>query len=203
MKQDPKASWHDFFNPDILRPRLIHASLYITSFELLKDAVVGRIRTFMCIGFDQNEPTVASDYKEQVLSRHRNVVEASLDWLRDMNAITSSDIETYRSLRDLRNRLAHELFNLVAADGLPADFNTKFADLVTLMNKIEVWWVKEFEIPSNPDFDGQEVDTADISPGSVIALKMLCAIALGSDDESGPLLTELRRHSSEQPASHD
>jgi hypothetical protein len=71
------------------------------------------------------------------------------------------------------------------------------------MNKIEVWWVKEFEIPANPDFDGQDVDAANISPGSVIALKMLCAIALGSDDDSGPLLAELRRHSTDQPANHD
>ena len=202
MKQDPKGSWNDFFNPDVLCPRLIHASLYITSFELLKDAVVDRIRKFMSIGFDHNGRTVTSDCKDQVLRRHRDVVEASLDWLRDMNAITSSDIETYRSLRDLRNRLAHELFDLLTAEGLPSDFNTKFVDLVTLMNKIEVWWVKEFEIPTNPDFDGQEVDTASISPGPVIALKMLYAIAIGSEEESSPLLMQLRRQSSEHPASH-
>jgi hypothetical protein len=99
----------------------------------------------------------------------------------------------YRSLRGLRNRLAHELFGLLASEGLPSGFSTKFVDLVSLMNKIEVWWVKEFEIPTNPAFDGQEVDTATISPGTVIALKMLCAVALGSEEESSPLLTQLRR----------
>jgi hypothetical protein len=201
MTRDGKASWNDFLNPDLLRPRLIHASIYIASFELLKDAVVDRIRQFMSIGFDQNGPTTTSDYKDQVLRRHRDVVEASLDWLLSMNAIACRDIETYRSLRDLRNRLAHELFQLLASEGLPSDFNTKFVDLVALMTKIEVWWIKEFEIPTNPDFDGQEIDEATISPGTVIALKMLCAFALGSEEESSALLMQLRGEPTEQPGS--
>jgi hypothetical protein len=199
MNQDRKSSWNDFLNPDVVRPRLIHAALYIASFELLKDAVVDRIRNFLCVGFDHNDRTATSEYKDKVLHRHRDVVEASLDWLRDMEAITSSDIEMYRGLRDLRNRLAHELFGLVASEGLPSDFSAKFVNLVSLMNKIEVWWVKEVEIPTNPDFDGQHVDAATISPGTIIALKILCAVALGSEQESSSLLMQFRKQSSEQP----
>ena len=36
----------DFLNPEILRPKLIVASIYITAFELLKSTIVERIRSF-------------------------------------------------------------------------------------------------------------------------------------------------------------
>jgi|WetSurMetagenome_2_1015567.scaffolds.fasta_scaffold848527_2 hypothetical protein len=44
--------------------------------------------------------------------------------------------------------------------------------------KIEVWWILNFEIPSNPDFDGVEVDPKEIMPGRVVALDHLISIVL-------------------------
>lgn len=32
----------------------------------------------------------------------------------------------------------------------------RFQDTVTLLRKIEVWWVVNLEIATNPDFDGKE-----------------------------------------------
>jgi len=45
---DPKIrqSWEEFLNPEVMRPRLIAASIYIAGFEALKDSIVGRIREF-------------------------------------------------------------------------------------------------------------------------------------------------------------
>ena len=53
---DPKIrrSWEEFLNPDVMRPHLIAASIYIAGFEALKDSVVGRIRDFFWTGFDES-----------------------------------------------------------------------------------------------------------------------------------------------------
>ena len=39
-------------DPDILRPRLIRAGIYIAGYEALKDAIIDRIREFFTTGFD-------------------------------------------------------------------------------------------------------------------------------------------------------
>jgi hypothetical protein len=59
----------DFFNPEILRPKLIVASIYITAFELLKSTIVERIRSFYTLGgLDKDDP----EYKSKVLTRNRS-----------------------------------------------------------------------------------------------------------------------------------
>lgn len=35
------------------------------------------------------------------------------------------------------------------------------------------------EIPTNPEYDGREVDEAEIVPGSILALQMLVQVASG------------------------
>jgi len=36
------------------------------------------------------------------------------------------------------------------------------------------------EIPTNPDYDGHEIDEAGITPGALISLQMLIEVASGS-----------------------
>ena len=109
-----------------------------------------------------------------------------------MNAISVSDIETFRNVRNLRNRIAHELLDLMGSEGLPAEFDARYTDLLLLMSKIEVWWIREFDIPANDEFDGQHPDEMSISPGPVIALQVLSAVVLGSEEESRRLLASFQ-----------
>lgn len=52
MDPNVKCSWDEFLNPEVMRSRLIAASIYIAGFEALKDAIVGRIRDFFCSAFE-------------------------------------------------------------------------------------------------------------------------------------------------------
>ncbi len=54
MSEKVERSWENLLNPAVLRPNLIVASIYIAAFELLKNAIVDRIRDFYTKGFDQN-----------------------------------------------------------------------------------------------------------------------------------------------------
>jgi hypothetical protein len=105
--------WEQFLDPEIVRPSLFAATMFITTFEILKDSVVERIRNFYTIGWDQDGPTIGAEYKTQVLARNNSAVYASLDWLREHQVIDSDDLTTFEKLKKTRNQLAHQLFKVV------------------------------------------------------------------------------------------
>jgi hypothetical protein len=59
-----------------------------------------------------------------------------------------------------------------------------FVRVRRLLEKVEVWWILNFEIPVNSDFDGVEVDPKEIKPGRVIALDHLISIVLSDFNEA-------------------
>jgi hypothetical protein len=90
------ASWESFLNPETLRPNLIAASIYISTFEILKTTIVDRIKDFFTNGFDENGWRVSPEYQCDVLSKNRSAVYASLAWLNERDAIDDSDLATVR-----------------------------------------------------------------------------------------------------------
>jgi len=192
---DPKVrqSWEEFLSPEVTRPRLIAASLYITCFEALKDFVVGRIRSFFSTGFDESGDRIDPKYQADVRSRNRSEVYACLEWLKEMQAIGDGDVAVFDRVKACRNVLAHELFSALASEGLPSDFDQCFSDMGALLRKIEVWWITNVEIPTNPDFDGTEVDEDEIVPGPIIGIQLLMDIALGDEERSRLYYNEFRK----------
>jgi hypothetical protein len=183
---DPKVkhSWEEFLNPEVTRPRLIAASIYIAGFEVLKDSIVGRIRSFFSIGFDESGDRIDPKYQSDVLARNASPVYASLAWLKDMHAIDAGDVAAFDRVKACRNSLAHKLFSTLASEGLPPDFDRCFNDMLALLRKIEVWWIANVEIPTNPDFDGREIEEDEIVPGPVMSIQLLLDIALGEHERS-------------------
>ena len=192
---DPTAerSWEGFLDPQVLRPRLIAASIFIAAFESLKDAIIGRAREFFWCGFDESGDSIDPAYQANVLSRSKSPVHASLGWLKDMNVIDENDIRAFDRVKACRNVLAHRLFAVIASEGLPESFETCFGEMIALVRKIELWWITEVEIPTNPDFDGAEIKTEDIVPGRVLGMQLLCDIALGDDTTSRSYIETFRK----------
>ncbi|MHB8575472.1 MAG: hypothetical protein ACYDCQ_09080 [Dehalococcoidia bacterium] len=192
MDNQVRWSWEKFLNPDVLRPRLIAASVFIAGFESLEDCVVDRIRNFFSFGFDENGHVIDPQYQAEVLTRNRSPVYASLAWLKEMGAIDDTDIATFDRVKSCRNYFAHRLLQFVGDEGMPPDFETRFQEMTALLRKIEVWWIKEVDIATDPEFDGVEVDEGTIIPGPTMGLQLLRDIALGSDERSRFYYDELR-----------
>jgi hypothetical protein len=184
MDTKVQQSWEEFLNPDVVRPVLISASIYIAGFEALTDAIIGRIRDFFSYGFDEAGDKISPKYQSDVLSRNKSPVYASLDWLKEMHAIDDADMEVFERIKNSRNYLAHQLFSMIGSESTPPNFAEHFQEMVSLLCKIEVWWIKEVEIPTNPDFEGKEISQDGIVPGSVLGLQLLCDIALGDEKKS-------------------
>lgn len=178
-------------NPAVLRPNLVVASIYIAAFELLKDAIVDRIRDFYIEGFDQNGPRIDPKYQSEVLAKNPSPVYASLDWLKESQAIDSDDLAAFEKLKKLRNDLAHELPHMLRK-GVPSDLLERFHEMVSLLDKIERWWIVNVEIPTNPDFIDKKVSPEEIIPGRIMALRVLVDVALGSEEDSRKYINEIR-----------
>ncbi|KVS43561.1 hypothetical protein [Burkholderia ubonensis] len=173
--------WEQLLTPSVMQNRLISVSLYITAFELLKESVVGRIRDFYNIGLCHGDDNVSDEYRENVLARNKSTLYASLDWLLEHQAIDDTDIGSFERIKLTRNKLAHELPSIVIG-GKNIDHVAIFQDLITLLRKVEIWWVVNVEIPTNPAFDGQEVDQAEITPGPVLMLQMMLEVLSGNEE---------------------
>jgi hypothetical protein len=178
---DTADQWERFLDPDVVKPSLFLATMFITTFEILKDSIVDDIRGFYTNGFGEHGPTVDPEYQSNVLSKNKNPLYASLQWLRENDAIDDEDLATFEKLRNTRNLLAHQLFAVVTGQ-VDSAHEAQFDSLVALLRKIGVWWVVNVEIPINPDFDGQEIDEEGIVPGAILSLQMLIQVASGNTE---------------------
>lgn len=136
VSDESQISRENFLNPATLRPKLITVSVYIAAFELLKSAIVDRIKDFYTSGSARFD----TEYQSEVLSKHRSPVYASLEWLKEMQAIDDTDVAIYERFKKLRNELAHALTGMLLRE-LPTDLVERFNEMVSLLEKIERWWI--------------------------------------------------------------
>lgn len=178
-------SWAKVLNPHTLRSNLIVSSLFIVAFETLKDAIIGHLKSFFMVELDP-DGSFATKYRDAVLSRHKSPLRASLLWFHEMRAIDDEDLETVDRIREHRNEIAHDLPALIAHSNREIKIEL-IKDVWELVCKIDRWWVREIELPTNPAFDGQEIEAipdSEISSGRMIFLSMLFEIATGDLEEA-------------------
>lgn len=180
----------DFLNPEIVRPKLIVASIFIAAFEVLKSTIVERLKSFYTLGGSCSEDR--PKYKSEVLSRSRSPVYASLDWLKESHAIDENDVATFERVKKCRNDFAHAIAEMLMG-GFPPDFAVRFSEMITLLDKIEKWWIVNVDMSTDPQFDGEQVDESNIIPGPIMALRVLMDVALGSEEDARKHLDEFRR----------
>lgn len=175
-----EKQWEDFLTPAVMQERLVSASLYITAFEMLKESIVGRLKDFYCIGFNADGVTTSPNYEREVLSLNKSPLYASLRWLADSEAIDQKDIDVFEQLKQLRNSLAHEL-PVIVLTGKDVALMEKMQTLMSLMRKIEVWWVVNVEIAINPDFDDAEINPDEIIPGPILMMQIMLEVLSGNE----------------------
>jgi hypothetical protein len=189
------ASWRKFLDPAELRTNLIVASVYISGFETLKSSIIDRIKDFFWHGWDhQTGDLISKDYQTKVLSLDPkgNVYKASLAWLKQMSALNDDDLAKLQAVTDLRNEMAHGLI-LIAQNGVPAHCKERLGDMIRILRKIEVWWIRNVEMEIDPEFADPDVKDEDIQPGIVIMLQLMAEIALGSEEEARFYLNEYNK----------
>ena len=174
--------WINFLKPENLKGNLISCALFIAIYESLKDYIIEEVKSFYCNGFVDQEFTYSAEYRTDVLERNPSPFFATLYWLKDQGAINDNEIELVQKLKKYRNRLSHEMMQLVF-DAAFDDFPENLSSLMALRIKIERWWVINIEIPTSPDIDSTiDINEESIQTSSQILYRVIMDILSGDEE---------------------
>ena len=188
-REQAYRSWKKFLDPDDLKANLVRASVYLSSYELLKWVIVERPRQFFSTVHLQKK------YKAEVIALHsKDPFHASCLWFQKMQAIDGDDATMVEEIRRHRNDIAHELPKYLTDSRFVV--NMQLLDSVHfLVGKIERWWIREIEMPVNPDFDPVDVGSIpdrEIQSGIMIVMDVIHKVVHGQDQELRQLLEKLK-----------
>lgn len=185
----------------IQKRNLILASLLLSAFETLKYVLVNRPNGFfrMMVDSRTKQYEVSDEFKKDLLeickelpkSEHGNQFLVMSHWFKKHDGLDDPDIEILDEIRLYRNEVAHELLKFLIDSDYDVDIDFLFK-IRKIVEKVDIWWIKEVELPINPDFDGIEVKDSDIQSGNLFILDHLLSIALEIDErvvkDKGPLV---------------
>lgn len=186
MSGEPKnkftLSVEKLLTPDILKRNLIVASLYLSAYEILKGAVIDQPKTFFT-DFTSEGFKPGKKYREEVRSLHKDEFQASCLWHLRNEIITQAEFDEIQVLRRHRNEIAHELASFLIDIDKEVNVQYLYA-ILRLLTKIDRWWIMNFDLPVNPDYDGVEVNEEDVRSGRMLLLDVIIQSALESGGQS-------------------
>ena len=177
MDHDATMKVMRLLSKEVLKDNLAKAGLYALAYELLKNSIIERPKSFFAMGGTGSD----DHYRAEVLSRHPNTLIASCLWFQENGAITEEDAREVLQFREHRNEIAHELPNVLLNPEVQVDEN-KLIRLFQLLWKIDRWWITEIEVPTDPDFDGQDVDPNEIRSVGMEFMAYLIRVVYDQDD---------------------
>lgn len=199
MDENIQKSWERFLNPESLKENLVISSLYITSFEILKDSIISKIKDFFIEGIDEKGFIYSQKYNKEVLSldNKKRPLQASFLWLKKYDVINEDDLNNWEKIVLFRNELAHDMLKFLTQ--IPeSDLLDLFQIMLNLITKIEKWWIINYELEINEDYIDQEINEEDIIPGINVTLHLLFNIALGEKDEAKKYFEEFVKQKKEK-----
>ena len=165
-----------------LRLTLAFAGLFQLTHEMLKYAILDKVRGFYLKGFDDKGLLYdETAYQAQVLGpsttagRKANAFRGSFLWLVMHEAITAAEADRLDAIYEHRHELAHELGKfLVDVDHQPNV--ALFEDAASILRKIHRFWI-DVELQAGGFFDPEsgdlfdDVDAEEVTPLTLMLLQ--------------------------------
>jgi hypothetical protein len=184
MEPEIDASWEKFLNPDSLKQHLLAGGIYLAAYEMFKSSLVGRPRDFFWSGFENGKEIVSPKYRTQVLSLDRKYIyRASALWWQKQGVLTDDDVSQAGQIREHRDEIAHDIPRFLGTAEAVIRLDLLEAIFV-ILSKIDKWWIREVEVPTNPDFDQREFTDEELDAamsGNMALLSLMIPIAFGDD----------------------
>ena len=193
-RRETRIDGAKLFTPKILRTNLLLSSLYLTSYEILKVAIIEGVKDFFIdqtpiTDDDEKELLKSVDPKlverfresyEKEVSEYEKEIGISIDdkdklglipsckWLQRQDALSEEEVDEIRLIRDHRNEIAHELPGLLIGEGFDIQLE-HFQRIRTLIHKIDVFWARNDVMFDANTLD--EVDIQDISDDEIVSIR--------------------------------
>lgn len=194
---DARASWDKFLNPLTLKHNLIAASVFLAAYEMLKDALIDQLREFYSHSWSQDGGWEISErYRQHVLSLDKKEMVACAKWFRQAGALSDDDLRVLKEVATHRNIVAHELPSIIGS--VEKDVSLlHLRCILALTCKIDKWWIREVEVPSNPDFDNYPLTDEQLKDSysmRMVIMSFLVQIAEGDDSALAALYEEWQKY---------
>jgi len=167
-----------------MRNALTRAGALLTGYELVKTSIVDDVRAFFTLGFDTSH--LQERYESEVLALDAkrgggkpNALIASLAWLQQEGALSTSQVETFESVRIHRNEIAHELARFLI-DPQHDVRDDLLVQLYEIMLALDRFW-GPIHMGTNPDFDNRDLDEVTFQSGTTLLFGLL--LGLGQSEQ--------------------
>ena len=193
-RRETRIDGAKLFTPEILRTNLLLSSLYLTSYEILKVAIIEGVKDFFIdqtpiTDDDEKELLKSVDPKlverfresyEKEVSEYEKEIGISIDdrdklglipsckWLQRQDALSEEEVDEIRLIRDHRNEIAHELPGLLVGEGFDIELE-HFQRIRALIHKIDVFWARNDVMFDANTLD--EVDIQDVSDDEIVSIR--------------------------------
>lgn len=155
-----KQQFDKIQKPDLIKKHLKIASLYLAGYELLKSSIIDDVKDFF----------IVSDYNAEVVQKHKKLFEASCLWLAKVGAISQNDVIELQSIREHRNKIAHDLPTLLIDDEYNIDISL-LRKMKYYIDTIGKFWVKLYT-----DADQSVIPDSEIRTGRDLLFEYLISI---------------------------
>lgn len=177
--------YEKIFNPQIVRKNLILSSLYLTAFELLNSSIIERIKTFYTIDVKNGQLVPSQEYLTKIVQNKidgkENLFLSSCLWLIENNVIDESEFDEINKIKAQRNDIAHRITELII--NIDKELNLDlFLKIKKYLTRIENWWIVDFELTLNPEYDNKTVKKENVTSGREILLNHLLSIAFQDEN---------------------
>jgi len=180
-------SWEKILNPAKLKSNLVLSSVFLTAYETLKNSIIDQPKSLYKIGFDGERDIIDPKYETEVIQLYkgkRNPFRASCIWWKNNNVLTNDIIDIIIKITDHRNLIAHETLKFLGDTSYEVNTDLLYC-IIGIISKVDIWWIREFEIPCNAEFDDQDTEKipdTEIRSGNMMLMSLIAKIINGNED---------------------
>ena len=178
FKDDPvgyEQRLNDKLQPAVIRGTLAFAGLYQVTHEMLKHAVLDKVREFYCFGLEPDGSVTDNEheeYRRRVLSLEpKNKFRASLMWLVQSNAITQDQANRLDVIYAHRHSLTHDLVKYIVDPDADPEVDLLVDAIITLKD-LHRFWI-DIELSTGGFFLPDGCGVGDVDPDEVMPLSLV------------------------------
>jgi hypothetical protein len=159
--------------PEILEANLIRASFFLTAYELFEFSVVDQLRrAYLDYRLSMTPKEREEFYQREVRELDQYAFGASLKWYKKEGILSAQEVTQAQELRELRNKLAHSLPQLLTEPGNTIE-SLDIDLLETLIYRLDRWFTRTYEIPTIEELEEREIPDEEIMSGNMAVLFLM------------------------------
>lgn len=189
---DVLQKFENICDKNALETYLSYMALFIGLYEQMIDMVEERVEWFLCNEFHFENGKFkcihSKEYNEMIKNRrvdeqgNKNALKATMLWFQSVGAITEVDYNNFLRFKKIRDSYVHQMSKHIW-EGLDESEAPTIFELLSLYNKIDIWWINEVEISIDGRFVNADYDHDGVQSFPLITFKMMLDTMYGGKSE--------------------